>query len=415
MEIDEVLSTVNSLSGHIPEVLSLDSWNIDSDVLKHYSDLISLRHSLHQQPELLYDLPITRTIVLDYLSTFPIEVLDTVGQSGIVAQIIGEGPCVLFRADMDALSITETTSCEFKSKIQGRMHACGHDGHMAMLLVAAKVLFEKRHLIRGSIKFVFQPAEEGGHGSKAMIEDQVHPVLKNPEVDQVFGVHISNGVTLGNFIASLKYASCNSDYFSIDVIGKGGHASAPYLTRDPIIAGTHLVMALQTIVSRNIEPYRQAVLSVTMINSGEVFNAIPDRCTINGTIRTFENESKDLIETRILELCSGIEKGFNCKVECEFTHYYNPTVNTEDSVALTAEAFRKVCPESHHGTVAPMIAEDFYHFTDAKPGCFMMLGTGTDDKNSPLHSSSFDFDERAMLIGCSYWVELAKLLFKEKV
>lgn len=413
METGEVLSTGKTQPVTIPEQLSLESWSIDPDVMNLYSDLISLRHSLHQQPELLYDLPMTRAIVLDYLSTFPIQVLHTVGQSGIVAQIVGDGPCVLFRADMDALSISETTNCEFKSKISGRMHACGHDGHMAMLLVAAKVLFNRRHLIKGSIKFVFQPAEEGGHGAKAMIDDCVHPVLKNPDVDQVFGVHISNDVTIGNFTASLKYASCNSDYFSIDVIGKGGHASAPYLTRDPIIAGTHLVMALQTIVSRNIEPYRQAVLSVTMINSGEVFNAIPDRCTINGTIRTFEIESKDLIETRILELCSGIEKGFNCKVECKFTHYYNPTVNNKDSVALTVEAFRKVCPESLHGTIAPMIAEDFFHFTDAKAGCFMMLGTGTEDKNSPLHSSSFDFDERALLIGCSYWVELAKCLFRE--
>jgi hippurate hydrolase len=392
--------------------MDLPGCNIDLKVQENYSDLLRLRREMHENPELLYDLPKTREIILNYLSGLDIEVLPVVGESGIVAQITGEGPCILFRADMDALSISETTSSPFKSKTQGRMHACGHDGHMAMLLVAAKVLAQERASLRGSVKFVFQPAEEGGHGSKAMIQDLDYPVLKNPEVQQVFGIHITNGVALGDFVASPKYASCNSDYFFIDVVGKGGHASAPYLTRDPIIAGTHLVMALQTIVSRNIEPYRQAVLSVTMLNSGEVFNAIPDKCTINGTIRTFENESKDLIEKRILDLCAGIESGFNCQVNCKFTHYYNPTINNPESVQRTVEAFRKVCPNSNHGTISPMIAEDFFYFTDEKPGCFMMLGTGTDQLSQPLHSSSFDFDERGLLIGASYWVQLAKDILK---
>lgn len=377
-----------------------------------YSDLIRLRRTIHQQPEILYDLPITRAVILEYLGQLDIEIINTVGKSGIVAVIRGSGPCILLRADMDALNITETVNSEYKSQIDGKMHACGHDGHVAMLLVAAKVLSELKSNLKGSVKFVFQPAEEGGHGSEAMIQDEFFPVLQNPEVSKVFGIHISNAVPLGNFIASYKYASSNSDYFKLQVIGQGGHASAPYLTKDPIIAGTHLVMALQTIISRNIDPKIQAVLSVTMINSGEVFNAIPDTYTINGTIRTFEPDIKSLIETRIVELCEGVEKMFNCKVLHEFTHYYDPVVNHPECVEEAARCFKKVCPRAEHGTVPPLIGEDFFYFTNRKPGCFLMLGTGTENKCASLHSPNFDFDEKALLIGCSYWVELVQELLK---
>lgn len=385
---------------------------IHSKVQEYFSDLIRLRRTIHQFPEILYELPITRSVILEYLAQLDIEVFDTVGESGIVALIRGSGPCILLRADMDALNITETVNSEYKSRVDGKMHACGHDGHVAMLLVAAKVLSQSKSSLNGSVKFVFQPAEEGGHGSRAMIQDQNFPVLQNPEVSKVFGIHITNAVQVGNFIASNRYASCNSDYFKIQVIGQGGHASAPNLTKDPIIAGTHLVMALQTIISRNIDPKIQAVLSVTMINSGEVFNAIPDTYTIDGTIRTFEPDIKDLIENRIVELCDGIGKMFNCTVNCSFTHYYNPVINDPHCVEVAAKCFKKVCPQAEHGTVPPMIGEDFYYFTDEKPGCFLMLGTGTESKNAPLHSPNFDFDEQALLIGCSYWVELVQELLK---
>jgi amidohydrolase len=394
------------------EVATNPNFFLHPMVVEYSKDLITLRRTIHKFPEILYDLPITRKVILEYLSQIDIEVFPKVGESGIVALIRGEGPCILLRADMDALNITETLNTEYKSQITGKMHACGHDGHIAMLLVAAKILSNCKSSLKGSVKFVFQPAEEGGHGSKAMIDDEANPVLVNPEVSKVFGIHITNAVPLGSFIASYKYASSNSDYFKIDVIGKGGHASAPYLTKDPIIAGSQLVMALQTIISRNIDPQIQAVLSVTMINSGEVFNAIPDTYTICGTIRTFEPEIKNLIENRIIELCQGIEKMFNCKVDCTFTHYYNPIVNDSGCVEEAARCFKKVSPNAEHGTIAPMIGEDFYYFTDEKPGCFLMLGTGTENKNFSLHSPNFDFEEQAMLIGCSYWVELVQDLLK---
>ena len=386
------------------EPSNTEDFNIYPEVLELYDEMLNLRRSIHEYPEILFDLPNTRTIILNYLSGLNIEIVPQVGKSGIVGIIQNPGPCILLRADMDALNITETNKIEYVSKIPGRMHACGHDGHVAMLLIAAKVLSKTE--LKGTVKFAFQPAEEGGHGAREMIIDPIYPVLENPTVDRVFGMHITNTAKFGDFIASPKYASCNSDYFFITVIGKGGHASTPFLTLDPISAGSHLVVALQTIVSRNIDPQHQVVLSVTMINSGEVFNAIPDVCKINGTIRSFEPEAKAIVQQRIRELCEGVEKGFRCKVGLEFTEYYEPIVNEETCVEISVNAFKKINKNSSRGLFPPMIGEDFSYFTQKKPGCFIMLGSSTPDKQSNLHSSNFDFDEKAMLIGASYWIQL---------
>ena len=388
------------------EALSPESFEINAEVFELFSELKSIRRQIHQNPEILFDLPKTRSTILSYLSEINIEIISEVGQSGIVAILRNPGPCILLRADMDALSIQEINETDYMSQTPGKMHACGHDGHVAMLLIAAKVL--SRIPLKGSVKFVFQPAEEGGHGAREMIKDSLNPVLSNPTVNQVFGLHITNNIDFGNIIASTKYASCNSDYFFIEIIGKGGHASTPYLTVDPIPAGAQLVLALQTIVSRNIDPISQVVVSVTMMNSGEVFNAIPDVCKINGTIRSFEPENKALVIKRIKELCDGIASGFNCQVKIEFLEYYFPIENDEECTDLAIKAFGKVSKNSKKFRFSPMIAEDFSYFTQQKPGCFIMMGAATEDKKANLHSSGFDFDEKALLIGASYWVQLIK-------
>jgi amidohydrolase len=380
------------------------SLRIREEVAELHEEMVQLRRDMHRVPELMFDLPCTREIILKYLKQLGLKVYEQVGKAGIVAVLENPGSCVLLRADMDALNITERNEKPYQSIHSGNMHACGHDGHVAMLLIAAKVL-SKMHLC-GSVKFLFQPAEEGGHGAREMILDSEYPVLENPSVDSVYGIHLTNAVKMGNFIAAPQWASCSSDYFFIEIIGKGGHASAPFLTIDPISAGCQLVVTLQTIVSRNVDPKHQAVLSVTMLHSGEVFNAIPDECKIRGTIRTFEPEVRALIEKRIQEICVGIESGFSCKVHLRFEHFYDPVENNEVCADQCAATFSKVSPQGVRGTVAPLIGEDFFYFTNAKPGCFMMLGCGTDELDAPLHSPSFDFDERAMLIGASYWVQL---------
>ena len=384
------------------------AFTICPEVLSLFEEMRDLRHQLHQCPEILFDLPKTSSLVSTYLQSLPIELYTNIGQSGVVGILRNEGPCILLRADMDALNITEVIQTPIISKHPGKMHACGHDGHMAMLLIAAKVLSQVP--LKGSVKFVFQPAEEGGHGAREMINDKNYPVMQNPGVDQVYGIHITNGALLGDFVAAPKYASCDSSYFSIEVIGKGGHASTPFLTIDPISAGTHLVVALQTIVSMNIDPERKVVVSVTMIHSGEVFNAIPDRCVINGTIRSFEPEVKARVQQRISELCEGVEKGFRCNVKCEFTDYYSPVINDEQCVENSVNAFMKVSKNANRSFSSPMIGEDFFYFSQEKPGSFIMLGCATPEKQASLHSASFDFDERAMLIGASYWVQLVKEL-----
>lgn len=383
-----------------------EAYSICPEVFALFEEMQRIRREIHEFPEILFDLPKTSELVAKYLQGLNIEVHANIAQCGVVGVIRNPGPCILLRADMDGLNITEVHESEFISKNIGKMHACGHDGHTAMLLIAAKVLSKIQ--LNGTVKFVFQPAEEGGHGAREMINDTVCPVLEDPAVDEVYGMHITNSCNFGNFIAAPKYASCNSDYFYIEVVGKGGHASTPFLTIDPISAGTHLVVALQTIVSQNINPEKQVVVSTTMIHSGEVFNAIPDICKINGTIRSFEAEVKQKVQQRIKEICEGIEKGFGCIVNCSFSQYYSPVINEEKCVEKAVTAFTQVSKKAERATISPMIGEDFFYFTQQKPGCFIMLGCATPEKQASLHSASFDFDERAMLIGASYWVQLIK-------
>jgi len=225
------------------------------------------------------------------LQLLNIEVHTNIGNKGVVGVIRGDGPCFLLRADMDALPVTELIESDYKSQNAGKMHACGHDAHVSMLLIAAKVISRYRERLRGSVKFMFQPAEEGGHGALFMRDDENYPILDaEPRVDEVYAIHMGNLINLGDFNLSEKFMSAYSDGYEITITGKGGHASSPHLCIDPIITTSELVLALQTIISRNVHTKYKAVLSVSFIKGGETFNAISDTCKIGGTLRTYEIE-----------------------------------------------------------------------------------------------------------------------------
>lgn len=381
----------------------MDKFNIHPEVQELFEEMVGLRRQIHMHPEINFDLPITSKLVSDYLTSLNLEVHTEVGQSGVVGVINNpSGPCILLRADMDCLPIEEANDVPYKSKIPGKMHACGHDSHIAMLLTAAKVLSRHRDHLKGSVKFLFQPAEEGGHGAREMINDPKYPVLDTqPLVDQVYGIHISNHGKLGDYLFPDKYVSCYTDFFDITIHGKGGHMSAD--TNNPITIGAELILQIQTILSRNVSNKDRAVISITSFNAGEANNAVPAVCKIKGTVRTFEGNVRDLIFNRMSTICKGIEIEQNCKVDFKIIELYYPIENNPECNERALKVLKKIAPEASRDSVSPMIGEDFSYLTNRKPGSFFMLSTG---RENSIHSPSFDIDERAMMIGASFFVEL---------
>jgi amidohydrolase len=387
----------------------MENIKINPEVEELFGELVRLRREIHEYPELLFDLPRTSALVAAYLQELGLEVIRNVGQSGVVGVLRGSGPCILLRADMDCLPLTEVNDVEYKSKLPGRMHACGHDAHTAMLLIAAKVLSQNRAKLAGSVKFMFQPAEEGGHGALRMIEDPVYPILDTePRVDQVFGIHVSNSHLVGSYQLSDLYMSCMTDFFSILVTGKGGHMSMS--TINPVQVAAEMILALQTIVSRNVNNADRAVLSITSFNGGEAENAVPETCRLKGTIRCFTQEVKELILRRIQEICKGVEIRFKCKAEFELIPVYPPIRNNKECVNRCLAVLTEISPSGVRDEVTQMIGEDFAYLTDRRPGAFICMGTKSEAKHQEIHSPNFDIDERSMMIGSSFFVELVHSL-----
>lgn len=382
------------------------SFNIHPEVLALYDELVSIRREIHKNPEILFDLPKTTKLVSDYLKGLGMEVHENIGISGVVGVIQGNGPCILLRADMDALPLLEINEVDYKSTVDGKMHACGHDAHTAMLLVAAKVIWNNRHLLKGSVKFMFQPAEEGGHGALKMIEDPKYPILDHePRVDEVYGIHVINNQMIGNYLLNDCFMSCFADFFSILITGKGGHMSAE--TLNPINIAAEMINALQNIVARNIDNNERAVFSVTSFVAGDIENAVPETCSLKGTFRSLEKNVRDMIISRIEEISKGFEVAYRCKVDFELIPLYPPIKNSRVCVDKADEVLKKISPNRVRDTVTLMIGEDFSYLTDRRPGAFVCLGTGTPNEvNSSIHSTSFNINERSMLIGSSFFVNL---------
>ena len=364
-------------------------------------EIVATRRAIHQWPELAYTEERTAALVESRLREFGIEVQAGVGGTGVVGLLRGARPgkTVLLRADMDALPIDEISDAPYCSQNKGVMHACGHDGHTSMLLGAARLLVERRDRLSGNVKLMFQPAEEGGFGALRMIEAGL---MEGPAVDAAFALHVDSLHYVGEVALLSGPASAAADRFTILVHGAGGHAARPQLTVDPIVVAAHIVVALQTLVSREVAPSEPAVITVGDLHAGTTENVIPDDARIRGTLRTYSPDLRAYLERRIKELSSGIAAAMRATAEIDWRPGYPSVINDPASVELV----RRVVEEGL-GEAAPiegelgMGAEDFSYVVQRAPGMMFRLGVRSRswEKPRPTHSSSFDLDEAALPIG----------------
>ncbi|UYN99458.1 MAG: amidohydrolase [Devosia sp.] len=371
-------------------------------------EIAAWRRDFHAHPELLFEVHRTAGIVAEKLRAFGCdEVITGLGRTGVVAIINGQrnssGRTIGLRADMDALPVTEQTAADYASTVPGMMHACGHDGHTAMLLGAAKYLAETRNF-DGRVALIFQPAEEGGGGGKVMIEDGL---FERVGIDEVYGMHNWPGMPVGAFGIRAGGIMAATDRFYIDIEGQGGHAARPQQTIDPIIVAAQMVTALQTIVSRNLDPLDSAVLSVTMIEAGEADNVISRTAKITGTVRTLDGAVQDFIEAKLGEFVPSFAQSFGAEASVRYSRGYPVTVNSERQTAFAAEVAREIVGgERVDADVAPsMGGEDFSFMLNERPGAYIFLGNGD---STELHTDTYDFNDEAIPVGASYWVRLVE-------
>jgi len=359
----------------------------------------SMRRDFHMHPELGFQEVRTAGIVAKELQKLGLEVTTGIGKTGVVAMIEGArpGPTLLLRADMDALPILEQTGAEYASQNPGVMHACGHDGHTAILLTVAKMLNNARDQFPGTIKLIFQPAEEGQGGAESMIADGV---FDNPKVDVTFGLHLWNERPVGWLGIAEGPTMAGAEKFEITVTGKGGHGAMPHGAIDPILAGAQIVNALQSIVSRNVAPLSSAVVSVTQLHGGDAFNVIPQTVVLGGTIRTFDPKVREIVLRRVSEITSGISEALGCQAEFRNTRLTPAVINDSATIKLVQKAARQVLPELTLDESAPitMGSEDFAFMMERVPGCFVFVGSANAELglNYNHHHPKFDVDEQAL-------------------
>jgi hippurate hydrolase len=387
------------------------------EILASTDGIQVIRRNIHAHPELRFEENLTADLVAEALSSWGIPIVRGMGKTGVVGRLdgaLGPGKMIGLRADMDALPLQEHNTFAHASRHAGKMHACGHDGHTAMLLGAAQYLSNHREF-KGSVIFIFQPAEEGGGGAREMIKDGL---FKQFPCDAVFGLHNWPGIPVGDFGVTVGPMMASSNAFQITVKGRGGHAALPHNSADPIIAGVNIVQALQSIITRNKRPVDAAVLSITQFHAGETSNVIPDSAFIGGTVRTFTLEVLDLIETRLREITHGVAGAFDCSAEIEFIRNYPPLINHQQEVDFAVSVITDLVGAGHVDTqIDPtMGAEDFAFMVLEKPGCYVFLGNGDGDHRAvghgmgpcQLHNPSYDFNDALIPVGVSYWVKLAQ-------
>ena len=371
------------------------------------ADMTAWRRDLHAHPETAFEERRTSDIVAEKLASFGLEVHRGLAGTGVVAVLRnGAGPAVAFRADMDALHIAEETNLPHASRHPGRMHACGHDGHTAMLLGAARYLTENP-VFQGTIVFVFQPAEENEGGGRVMVEDGLFDLFP---VDQVFGLHNWPGLPVGRIALRPGPIMAAYDVFELTLTGRGTHAAMPHLGTDTILAGTQIVNAWQTIPSRSVHPVDSAVVSVTQFHAGDTWNVLPATAILRGTVRTFRAEVQDMVERRMGELARAIGTGFGVEADVRYERRYPATVNPAQAPALARRAAALVVGDSglDLDPMPSMGAEDFAFMLQKRPGCYIWLGAGPSDGGRNLHSPHYDFNDDILPIGVSYWVRLAE-------
>ncbi len=370
-------------------------------------EITGWRRHLHQNPETNYDVFETAKFVTEKLTAFGCDdVVTGIGRTGVVGIIrgtLGAGGTVGLRADMDALPMREESGRSYASRNAGKMHACGHDGHTAMLLGAAKYLAETRNFA-GSVAVIFQPAEEGGAGGLAMVKDGM---MERFGIQKVFGMHNMPGLPVGQFAIRPGPIMAATAEFKIKITGRGGHAAMPHRAVDPIVAGSHMVTALQTVASRTVDPLDSVVLSVTKFHAGEAYNVIPERAELAGTVRTLRKEVAATAQARMQAICDGIATTFGVAVDFDFNSNYPVTVNDPAQTVVAADVASTVAgdPQVHRGIQPLMGGEDFSYMLESRPGAFIFIGNG-DSAN--LHHPAYDFNDEVIPHGVSYWVKLAE-------
>ena len=373
-------------------------------------DIMAWRHDIHEHPELMYDVHRTAAFVADRLREFGCdEVVTGLGRTGVVGVIRGNRPrtdgdvkVIGLRADMDALPIEEDTNLAYASKTPGKMHACGHDGHTAMLLGAARYLTETRNFA-GDAVVIFQPAEEGGAGAAAMIKDGL---MDRFAIDQVYGMHNGPGLPIGSFAIRPGPIMAATDALDILIEGRGGHAARPHICIDPVLAGSQLIAALQSIVARSVDPLESAVISICEFHAGNARNVIPQTAELKGTIRTLKEDVRKLVEKRIREVAAGIAQVTGTKIDIDYERGYPVTVNHALQTEVATKIAKEIAGDNNvHETPPMMGAEDFAFMLEARPGAFIFCGNGD---SAGLHHPAYNFNDEAIVYGTSYWIKLVE-------
>ena len=381
---------------------------IKNRLAEMHAEITGWRRHIHANPELQFDVHETAGFVVDRLKEFGITDITTgIGQTGVVATIKGKtdtsGKVIRLRADMDALPIHEATGLDYASKVPGKMHACGHDGHTAMLLGAAKYLSETRNF-DGTVVLIFQPAEEGGGGGREMCKDGM---MDRWNIQEVYGMHNMPGFPVGEFAIRPGALMASADMFDIVITGKGGHAATPHQAIDTNLAAAHVVLALQSIASRNVDPLAQVVVSVcTMRSDSEVHNVIPQTVLLRGTVRALDAGVRDLAQERLTKIVTATADAYDCTVDIDYERGYPITVNAEANTDIAADIAEIVAGKVDRNTPPIMAGEDFSFMLEERPGAYMFIGNGMD--GPMVHHPQYNFNDDQIPAGCSWFAELVE-------
>ncbi|MCD2182335.1 M20 aminoacylase family protein [Rhizobium sp. GN54] len=369
-------------------------------------EIAGWRRQIHQHPETMFAVEKTAAFVADKLKAFRVdEIVTGIGRTGVVGLIRGKAPghTIGLRADMDALPINEESGKPWASTVAGKMHACGHDGHTAMLLGAAKYLAETRNFA-GSVAVIFQPAEEGGGGGREMVRDGM---MDRFGITEVYGMHNMPGMPVGQFGTRIGAIMAATDEFDIHIKGRGGHAAQPHRTTDTIVLGSQIVGALQTIVARNTDPIASLVVSVTKFNAGFAYNVIPETATLSGTVRTLSTPVREEAEARIRQICAGLAAAHGAEITVRYQRNYPVVVNHATETGHAVTVAEEIAGKGKvDAAIDPMMGgEDFAYMLEARPGAFVFMGNGD---TAGLHHPAYDFNDDAIPHGVSYWVKLVE-------
>lgn len=381
--------------------------NAFDKISRMHAEIAEWRHDIHAHPETAFEESRTSAMVAKKLESFGLKVHQGLGRTGVVGTLSAgtSDRAIGLRADMDALPIHENNTFGYRSQHAGKMHACGHDGHTAMLLGAARHLSEDRNF-DGTVHFIFQPAEEGEGGGREMVEQGL---FEKFPCEAVYGMHNWPGMPVGKFGVRAGPTMASFDIFEIELTGRGSHAGLPHTGIDPIVAASALVQALQTITSRDVDPVEPAVVSVTQIHAGDAWNVIPDTAVLRGTTRAFRPAVQDLLERRIREICAGIAAAWGAQVKVRYERRYPPLINAAAETETCASVIQAmVGPENLLRVPPTMGAEDFAFMLQVKAGSYVFIGNGPGEGGCMLHNPNYDFNDQILPLGAAYWVNLVE-------